>query len=161
MAKRTPFKGEGFEVVCPQCRGRFHQTTDKFDNTVAVTGDMLTLKDKYGAKGFNWGTFPESSGMRAGDLECPQCGALYCQGGHYLKSVDPIAGYVKKPKQIPPAGPSKNEPDTVEETVADKKDFTCNYCGKVCKSAAGLKNHQVSCSETAKQEDQKEQPECD
>lgn len=129
MGNRTKFKGEGFEIVCPNCRGRFHKTTAKFDNTVPTTGNMLTLHDKYGAKGFNWSTFPESPGMRAGDLECPQCGALYCQGGFYLKSVEPIPGYVKE----------------VQPVVAPEV-FTCDFCGKVCKSAAGLKSHMKSCS---------------
>lgn len=137
MENRTPFKGEGFEVVCPNCRGRFHKTTAKFDNTKPTTGDMLTLHDKYGKKGFNWSTFPESPGMRAGDLECPQCGALYCQGGFYLKSIDPIPGYTAQVEL-------EEKPNTVQEKA--EEDFTCKNCGKVCKSAAGLKSHMKSCS---------------
>lgn len=160
MQNRTPFKGVGFEVVCPQCRGRFHVTTEFFDNTKAATGKMFALKEKYGKNGYNWSTFSASSGMRGGDLECPQCGAGYCAGGHYIKSVDPIPGFVappvekeEEPEKEPEAAvaePLEAATEPVEEEPEPPKKelpgfFICSYCGKECKSKSGLASHEKSC----------------
>lgn len=151
---RTPFKGEGFDVVCPQCKGRFHETTEFFDNRKPANGTMFVLKKRYGVNGYNWSAFPQSGGMRAGDLECPQCGALYCNGGFYIKHVDPTPGFV--PTAIIPDEPGevagveiKLENEKTAQPEKTKKVpggfFVCEYCGKECKSEAGLVSHRKAC----------------
>jgi len=153
---RTPFKGEGFDVVCPQCRGRFHETTEFFDNRKPANGTMFGLKKRYGINGYNWSTFSQNAGMRAGDLECPQCGTLYCNGGFYIKSLDPTPGFVptviapEEPEEVAKPKPVPEEKEIAEPEKAKKVPggfFICEYCGKECKSEAGLVSHQKACKE--------------
>ena len=106
-----------YDVICPGCKGRFHETTEAYDKDKASNGSMFVLKEKYGPKGFNWSTFPCNDSMQSGDLECPSCGAPYCGGGFKVAIDD---------SEIP-----KIENDA----------HVCPECGKVCKSKAGLMAH--------------------
>ena len=64
-------------VLCPSCKGLYHETTELYRADEPPHGGMFKLKKRYGPKGFNWDSFPNNSSMRSGSLECPWCGALY------------------------------------------------------------------------------------
>ena len=67
------------DVICPQCGGRYHETTLGFIRGAVTTGNMLRLKDTYRSNG--WTSFPEHAGMAYGSLECPECGGAYSSDG--------------------------------------------------------------------------------
>jgi hypothetical protein len=119
-------KGEGYQVVCPGCKGRFHETTDQFDSSKPSHGAMFKLLPKY--KKLLWQTFPNNSSMRSGALECPDCGSLYCSSGFVVKTVEPIPGFEV---QIVTEKPTKT--------------FICEGCGKACATLAGLGSHKRFC----------------
>lgn len=67
------------DVICPQCGGRYHETTGMYRPGVTTTGDMLTLKKTYRDNG--WSSFYEDSSVAFGGLECPECGGCYSHDG--------------------------------------------------------------------------------
>lgn len=67
------------DVICPQCGGRFHETTPAYRPGVTTTGDMLTLKETYRDNG--WSSFYEDVSVAYGGLECPECGGCYSHDG--------------------------------------------------------------------------------
>lgn len=100
------------EVVCPGCKGRYHQTTDRFDPDASPNGAMFELMPKYGPDGYNWSSFPNNESMRSGDLSCPWCGASYIVNG--------------KVSTVPIDKPQCN---------------VCNICNKKFDTPRGLKMH--------------------
>lgn len=67
------------DVICPQCGGRYHETTETYRKGVVTTGDMLTLKKPYRDNG--WSSFYEDASISFGGLECPECGGCYSHDG--------------------------------------------------------------------------------
>ena len=63
------------DIICRNCSGRYHETTDQFDPNKSPHGGMFRLKDKYKANG--WEAFPEHSGVTGDAIECPDCGGPY------------------------------------------------------------------------------------
>ncbi len=63
------------DIICRNCSGRYHETTDQFDPDKSPHGGMFRLKDKYKANG--WEAFPEHSGVTGDAIECPDCGGPY------------------------------------------------------------------------------------
>lgn len=67
------------DVICPQCGGRYHETTAAYNPGVTTRGNMLSLKKMY--KDNAWESFPEHEGIAFGALECPECGGGYTSNG--------------------------------------------------------------------------------
>lgn len=67
------------DVICPQCGGRYHETTEEYVADVVTTGNMLSLKKTYRDNG--WSTFPQDAGTSLGDMWCPECGGSYSDNG--------------------------------------------------------------------------------
>jgi len=128
------------DVICPGCKGRFHETTYLFKlNATSHDGSMFKLKEKYGPKGYNWTSFPNNVGIKCGDLECPSCGAPYCAGGFRVTVEGTRAS---EPPTTSPAFTFEDEPHTPippEQPPVDA--HVCEECEKVCKSYAGLVAH--------------------
>ncbi len=131
------------DVICPGCKGHFHETTADFDPAATShNGSMFKLKKKYGPQGFNWTSFPNNVGIRCGDLECPSCGAPYCSGGFKVQLTSPVSEPVPEPTTPTPTFLFDDEKITTippEQPAADA--HVCEECGKVCKSHAGLVAH--------------------
>ena len=72
-----------FDVICPGCKGRFHETTDKFTEETTPNGSMFRLKEPYRTS-WRWTSFPERSHVSLGALECPGCGASYLVKGRVI-----------------------------------------------------------------------------
>jgi DNA-directed RNA polymerase subunit RPC12/RpoP len=131
-------KGEGFDVVCPGCKGRFHETTEYYDGDLTSRGHMFRLKSKYGPAGFNWSSFYNSTDIKSGDLECPSCGAPYCSGG---AKVTVIEQTLEKPEPVPPVAASPEEKPARKKTEA----HVCPKCGKTLPTSRGLTSHMRFC----------------
>ena len=71
------------DVICPQCGGRFHETTGEFRLGVVTRGNMLTIKKAYRENG--WSSFYEHESVTHGGLECPECGGTYCLDGGIVR----------------------------------------------------------------------------
>jgi len=117
-------------VICPECRGRYHETTDKFDPEALADGSMFRLKQPYADWG--WQTFsrePQGYGV----LECPNCGAPYAPGGHVLIDgpVQPTARKAAAPVVNPRQSPQRN--------VITQ--FACPKCSASFENARGLAAH--------------------
>ena len=80
-------KGTGYLVKCPGCGGKYHETTEEFDNTRAANGRMFKLLASYGPMGANWTTFAADEELKFGSLTCPGCGCPYTLGGMYVTVV--------------------------------------------------------------------------
>jgi len=65
------------DVICPMCKGRYHETTPNFDASKSPDGSMFRLKDKYRKMVPPWESFQETSETRVGGIECPRCSASY------------------------------------------------------------------------------------
>lgn len=138
--------GVGYDVVCPGCKGVFHETGELFRSDQTSSGAMFSWKPKYGPKGFNWSGFPFNTSMRSGSLECPQCGALYCGGGVKVtvraqQNLD-FRQMLKDVKPIVKASGTVESPPEVSASVNDAN--VCADCGKVFKTKAGLLSHSRS-----------------
>jgi len=86
-------KPEVLDIVCPGCKGRYHETTEAYKSDIAPNGSMFRLKEPY-RTAWRWSSFSEQSHVRQGDLDCPSCGAPYLSGGRVL-----IAHKVPLPKK--------------------------------------------------------------
>ena len=71
-------------VICPKCRGRYHETTEHFNPDILPHGAMFKLLKKYGSHGFNWSTFQQHKAVDMAQLVCPSC------GGEYLNSKNRV-----------------------------------------------------------------------
>lgn len=71
------------DIICRSCGGRFHETTDKYDPESRATGDMFKLKELY--RRMSWTSFNEHKDTPAGELVCPECEGLYCDGAGKVK----------------------------------------------------------------------------
>lgn len=139
------------DVICPGCKGRFHETTDLFRyNAKSHDGSMFKLKEKYGPNGFNWSSFPNNVGIKYGDLDCPSCGAPYCSGGFkvilaFNKHPDHIVStHQDRVVAIAKSFVFEEERHTLIPPEQKPNDaHVCDKCGKVCKSYAGLVTHMM------------------
>jgi hypothetical protein len=77
--------GEGYEVVCPNCRDVFHETTEFFTEEKPANGTMFRLLRPFGPLGANWSSFPNDADVVCEALECPGCGCSYTGGGTRVK----------------------------------------------------------------------------
>ena len=108
-----------FDVVCPGCKGRFHETTDKYTEETTPNGSMFQLKDPW--KSWRWSSFPEQSHVTLGALECPGCGASYLVQGRVIiieQNYGPVKKKElspKKEKPVPKKKPLKEKMSTVDE----------------------------------------------
>jgi len=128
------------DVICPGCKGRFHETNDHYrHNAKSHNGVMFKLKEKYGPKGFNWTSFPNNTGIKCGDLECPSCGAPYCAGGFRVTVTSTRAPEVLVSSPATTFAFEKHTLIPPEQPPAEA--HVCEECGKVCKSYAGLVAH--------------------
>lgn len=76
------------DVICPNCNGSYHETTDKYDPALPPNGTMFRLKDQY--REFGWDSFIEDDSSIADNLFCPDCGGLYCENGKVRVSDDRV-----------------------------------------------------------------------
>jgi len=107
-----------FDVICPGCKGRFHETTDKYTEEATPDGSMFRLKKPW--RSWRWRSFPEQSYITLGALECPGCGASYLVRGRVLTIGQNGAAKKKGPppkkkKLAPKKRPLKAETSTVDE----------------------------------------------
>jgi len=63
------------DVICPQCKGKFHETTNQYDPSIPANGSMFRLKEPW--RSWRWSSFPGQPFCKGGDIVCPQCGAKY------------------------------------------------------------------------------------
>jgi|GEM_PF-2654349 len=89
----------GYDVICPQCRESYHETTDTYTPDTLAEPHMVRLKKRYQEQG--WSTFsPHAYGY--GCMECPDCGAAYAPSGH-LTVVARLDEKENQEHQSPPA----------------------------------------------------------
>ena len=136
-------KGTGYDVICPGCKGRYHETGELFNSEQTSHGGMLRFKKKFGPQGYNWSGFPFNTSMRSGDLECPSCGSLYCGGGTKIKVESQTDCTLR---DITPPDITV-EPVTIipEPTKEPTTAHVCPDCGRTAKSYAGLMAHMRHC----------------
>ena len=103
-------------VKCPNCRGVYLETTDKYTPKTLPNGSMVKLLDKYIK--LHWSTFADGLGANGGtaysSMRCPSCTASMLLKNRLVVIPDP-------------------EPE-----------FVCEVCQKVCKSLLGLNSHRRS-----------------
>jgi len=139
---------ENRKVRCRTCGGVFYETTDKYEPGKKLTGDMLRLCKPYST--YQWPTYDGSLASKSTSrflMFCCNCAGYISTTGE-LCFVDEEEGedepenraIVYKPM------PEKREKLTLTpEELASGNIFTCEKCGKVCKSKAGLLAH-MRCS---------------
>jgi len=140
------------DVICRDCGGRYHQTTNRYDPTIDANGSMFVLKEPYA--GWNWSTFShldDSSGY--GHLECPDCGSPYAPSGKVR--VDDHGFDIDLWKDIKKklAGTAMVEEPIAREVLAEvwnryneqikvqEKPFKCKVCGQSFTTKAALAGH--------------------
>lgn len=117
------------DVYCKKCKGCYHETTDAYDPDRPLRGDMFRAKQC--VEDNKWWSFMELPTTPAGEIECPNCGALYDQDGTgLLLDYQPV----KKPRKIPDDYNSiivqmTNEGKTPTE-IAEHFNFTCQAVGR-------------------------------
>lgn len=90
-AKRKAAAGpKKLDVVCPQCRGVFHETTETYDPERVPNTSMCRLKEPYHSWG--WEDFYSAPGEGSGNMECPGCGAPYVTVNMRLETRTQTAG---------------------------------------------------------------------
>ncbi len=93
----------GYDVICPQCRESYHETTDTYTPDTLAEPHMVRLKKRYQEQG--WSTFsPHAYGY--GCMECPDCGAAYAPSGHLTVVARPVEQETippvkENPRQVP------------------------------------------------------------
>lgn len=118
------------DVKCQRCRGVFLETTEHYDPLKRSDGTMFRLKDKYGAKGYNWSVFPPKVYVIADALECPGCGQPLTNA---QKIVVAMAEKQPLPVDVKP-----------QQSITTVSEFICNECGKGdFKSKRALHMHKV------------------
>jgi rubredoxin len=70
------------DVKCPNCAGRYHETTGYYDPSVPPNGSMFRLKAVYRENA--WTGFVEDSGTIGDNLCCPDCGGPYIVNGRVV-----------------------------------------------------------------------------
>ena len=70
------------DVICPGCKGVFHETTGAYDPDKQPTPEMCQLKEPY--RLWKWEDFGNLRTGAIGDMVCPQCGYQYAQPGGRL-----------------------------------------------------------------------------
>lgn len=102
------------DVICPQCGGRYHETTGTYRPGMTTTGDMLTLKKTYRENG--WSSFYEDVSVALGGLECPECGGAYSHDGVVRIDMDQYEAELRRelPGTVPamPTEPAKKARST-------------------------------------------------
>jgi hypothetical protein len=77
------------DLICPQCKGRYHETTEHFDPVRLPNTSMARLKEPYRSWGWeDFNTPPPGDGP--GHMNCPNCGAAY---------VSPKMGLIVRPQK--------------------------------------------------------------
>lgn len=74
------------KIICRDCGGMFHETTELFDPTKTTDGTMLRLTAPYDAYG--WSTFTSDASVTLSDLCCPECEAPYPDDDGVVRSMD-------------------------------------------------------------------------
>ena len=108
-------------VKCPNCKGVFYKTTDKFDPNVRCNGKMVELIEPYKSRG--WIKFVETDiAQTSSTMYCANCTAMLAPNGKLLlvevKDNKELVENVIKAKE------------EAEKTTED--DLLCPYCGKKC-----------------------------
>ena len=117
MAKKKKFKKfKKFDVVCPSCKGVFHETTELYDPKVTPRPNMCVLKEPY--KSWMWEDFGQLGSSALGDMCCPGCGYPYILGcGRLLiRPQAPAEGRIEEKEEI-----EDIEPEPVESVEVPKK----------------------------------------
>lgn len=150
------------DVICPGCGGRYHETTERFNPDVQPNGTMFTLKEQFGAKGWNWSGFAESESSIGGLLVCPNCDVPYVgQDGRVRLDMETVCddeggqsddGYdsdepvqqddgvddAQQPDPEPETHVTDDEPDSEPEQGLfdvpdpDQEDLKVNHSGFIC-----------------------------
>ena len=109
-----------FDVICPGCKGRFHETTNQYTEKAMPNGSMFRLKEPYRTS-WKWTSFPERSHVFQGALECPNCGASYLVKGRVITvgqkngSAEKKESPPEKKKSVSKKKPLKATTSTVDE----------------------------------------------
>jgi len=83
QAAKKPGAGPVLDVICPQCRGVFYETTEHYDPARVPNTSMVRLKEPYRSWGWqDVNTPPPGDGP--GHMECPGCGAALVTVGMQL-----------------------------------------------------------------------------
>ena len=74
--KKKAVAGVGKDVICPQCKGAYYETTKHFDSGRLPNTSMARLKEPY--RSWGWEDFnAPPPGDGPGSMNCPNCGAAY------------------------------------------------------------------------------------
>ncbi len=138
----------GLRVQCQGCKKIMWITTDKYNPDVRPNGSMLEFLDPWKSQG--WDAFDNEGQTKASTvcsmMNCPACGAALAPSGR-LTVLEPALKVSVNELNIPNRdGTSELTVEGDIVTVVDPANFkfTCEVCGKMCKSLAGLKAHQRS-----------------
>lgn len=96
MTSQDPFRPS--DVICPVCRGSYHETTERFDPDRPCNGAMFRLKKFWRDNG--WNSFTEMAEIPHESCVCPACGWPY--GGTNGMSIK-LRG-AEPPKKEEPKG---------------------------------------------------------
>ena len=90
MTKKQPVKAKPLDVICPACRGIFHETTEHYDPDRSPNTSMCRLKAPY--KSWGWNDFHSPPpGEGSGNMECPGCGAALVVGSKLVTNGKPVS----------------------------------------------------------------------
>lgn len=127
--------GSGFDIKCPSCGGRYHETREVFDDQKLPTGDMFSLKPRY--RKFAWTSFPERENIKLADLRCPWCDGGYLIQSRVARLVDQETGEIMRKNHFrrspPPSGqatvglPAFETRGTAEVILAEDPDPRTHY----------------------------------
>jgi uncharacterized protein YbaR (Trm112 family) len=103
------------KVVCPQCKRRLFETTEKYNPDISPNGSMVRFLGGYH---IDWLT---TSATKCSELACPECQGQLAPSGRLT---------VIEEKEITPK--------------VGKPVYICDICGKECSTALALNGHMRS-----------------
>jgi len=112
---------KGLKIKCPNCKKVRHITTEHYKPDETPKGNFAELIDPW--KKWRWNTYDDN----VENTSSTPCSLMCCPG-----CAAPLA---------PKGKLTVLEPEEKLEEFVEPTEFTCDVCGKVCKSKSGLLAH--------------------
>jgi uncharacterized protein YbaR (Trm112 family) len=154
----------GLKVVCPQCKRRLFETTEKYNPDISPNGSMVRFLGGYH---IDWLT---TSATKCSEMACPECQGQLAPSGRLTVIYPSMGDAIQNAKdgdvvEVPPTddredpAPSAVLPNGLgaeDSMISDNRYYDikkpkvgkpvhiCDICGKECSTALALNGHMRS-----------------